>query len=289
MNSTLTYALAEALVADRRRASAIRPWPRARSRMLLVAALVAVAMVALPSLAHGATVHKDSRTPHRLLVQADPGETNLISVEGSKSVVIRDDGTPLSVAGVPTCMRLDTHAVSCSAVRRVELDLGDGPDVAAIATPHEVEVEGGSGPDRYLALADDWSSRVDFDGGIGMDVANYFYATTGVRVSLDLAEGDGRPGDDDKIRRNVESVFGSAFDDALIGSPRADGLRGFDGDDQIIGGAGEDSLFGGEVNDRIHAIDGEPDTIDCGGWLLDLAAVDMGGEASITGCAEVTS
>jgi Ca2+-binding RTX toxin-like protein len=287
MNSTLTYALADALVADRRQASAVRPRPRARSRTLIVAAVVAAAMVALPSLAHGATVYKDGRTPHRLLVQAGPGETNLISVEGSKSVVIRDDGTPLSVAKVPTCMRLDAHALSCSAVRRVELDLGDGPDVATIATPREVEIEGGGGPDTYLALAGDWSSRVDFDGGIGTDVANYFYATTGVRVSLDLSAGDGRPRDEDRIRRNVESVFGSEVDDLLIGSSRGDQLQGFDGDDLITGLAGEDSLVGGRGNDRIHAIDGEPDTVDCGGGLLDWAAIDLGGETSVTGCPEV--
>jgi hypothetical protein len=35
------------------------------------------------------------------------------------------------------------------------------------------------------------------------------------RLELDL--GDGRPGDDDRIRRNVETVLGSAFDDALAG------------------------------------------------------------------------
>jgi Ca2+-binding RTX toxin-like protein len=64
---------------------------------------------------------------------------------------------------------------------------------------------------------------------------------------------------------------------------------GRDGDDQITGGAGEDVLSGDEGNDRIDARDGEPDTIDCGGWLLDWAAVDIDAEASITGCAEIVS
>jgi AAA ATPase domain/RTX calcium-binding nonapeptide repeat (4 copies) len=262
---------------------------RPRTPRVLFVAVVAVAtMVVVPSLAHGATLQQEGRTPHRLLLQADPGETNLVSVEGSNSVVIRDDGAPITVAGVPTCMPLDTHAVSCSAVRHVELDLNDGPDVAVIATPREVEVEGGNGPDRYVALAGDWSSRVDFDGGIGMDVANYFFTTTGVRVSVDLSAGDGRPGDDDRIRRNVESVFGSTFDDVLAGGPDPEHLRGFDGDDQITGGPGEDVLSGGEGNDRMDARDDEPDAVDCGGQLLDRAAVDFDADASITGCAEVT-
>jgi Ca2+-binding RTX toxin-like protein len=258
-------------------------------RILLVAAVTVAAAIAVPSLAHGATIHQDGRAPHRLLLQAEPGETNLVSVEGSHGVVIRDDGAPITVAGVPTCMPLDAHAVSCAAVRRLELDLNDGPDVAVIGTPREVEIEGGNGPDRYVALATDAPSRVDFDGGIGTDVANYGFATAGVRVSVDLSAGDGRPGDDDRIRRTVESVLGSQFDDVLVGGSRADHLAGRDGDDQIIGLAGEDVLSGGEGNDRIDARDGEPDAVDCGGQELDWAAVDIDVEASISGCADIVS
>jgi len=258
-------------------------------RILLVAAVAMAAAVTVPSVAHGATIHQDGRTPHKLLLQAEPGESNLVSVEGSQGLVIRDDGTPLTLAGVPTCMPLDTHAVSCSAVRRIELDLNDGPDVAVIGTPREVEIEGGAGRDRYVAHATDAPSRVDFDGGIGTDVANYGFATAGVRVSVDLSAGDGRPGDDDRIRRNVESVLGSAFADVLAGGPDAEHLAGLDGDDQITGGAGEDVLSGGRGNDRIDARDNEPDAVDCGGQALDWAAVDIDAEASITGCAAIVS
>jgi Ca2+-binding RTX toxin-like protein len=257
-------------------------------RLLLVAGVTMAAAAAVPSLAHGATIYQDGRTPHRVLLQDESGETNLVSVQGSNSVVIRDDGTPITVAGVPTCMPLDAFAVSCSAVRRVELDLGNGPDVAVIATPREVEIEGGNGPDRYVAHADAWSSRVDFDGGIGMDVANYRFATAGVHVSVDLEADDGRPGDNDRIRRSVDTVLGSEFADVLTGSHDAQQLLGLDGDDQITGGAGADVLSGGPGHDRIDARDHEPDAIDCGGQLFDRAAVDIDAEASIAGCAEVT-
>jgi hypothetical protein len=258
-------------------------------RILVTAALTVAAAVAMPSLAHGATLHQEGRAPHKVLLQAEPGETNLVSVEGSNSVVIRDDGTPITVAGVPTCMPLDAHAVSCAAVRRVELVLDDGPDVAAIATPHRVEIEGGNGLDRYVALANDWPSRVDFDGGIGLDVANYFFATAGVHVSVDLEARDGRPGDDDRIRHDVESVFGSQFADVLAGSHRTGRLAGFDGDDHITGGTGAELLLGGDGQDGIDARDGAPDSVDCGGQLFDWAAVDLGAEASITGCAEIVN
>jgi Ca2+-binding RTX toxin-like protein len=150
-----------------------------------------------------------------------------------------------------------------------------------------VEIEGGNGPDRYIATASDAPSRVDFDGGIGMDVANYAFATAGVRVAVDLAGGDGRPGDDDQIRSTVESVIGSPFDDVLVGGRFAEHLTGGEGDDQVTGGAGQDVLSGGFGNDRIDARDGEADTVDCGGGELDWAAVDVGIDTSITRCAEV--
>jgi Ca2+-binding RTX toxin-like protein len=257
-------------------------------RRLVVAAVALAAVFFIPSVAQAATIHQDGRTPHHLLFQADQGEANLVSVEGSHGVVIRDDGgAPIKIAGVPTCMPIDAWAVSCAAVRSLELDLGDGPDVANISTPHPVEIEGGTGPDTYHATAGNWVSRVDFDGGIGQDRANYFYATAGVNVGIDLLAGDGRPGDQDRIRRHVETVIGSGFDDVLSGSKEAESLRGSDGDDQITGGAGADVLFGGDGNDRIEARDGEADAIDCGGWLQDHAAVDLGIDTVISRCATV--
>jgi hypothetical protein len=261
------------------------------SRILVSAAVVLAAVVAVPSVAQGATLYQDGRASHRILLQDASGETNLVSVEGSRSVVIHDNNAPITVDGhVPGCMPVDAWTVSCSkAVRQIELDLGPGPDNARIATPRPVAIEGGNGPDRYVAHAQDWPSRVDFDGGIGLDVANYFFATAGVEVSMDLEAGDGRPGDDDRIRHDVETVLGSQFDDALAGSPYTMQLAGNDGDDQITGGSGPEVLWGGDGQDRIDARDGALDTVDCGGQMFDWAAVDIGGEASITRCAQVVS
>jgi Ca2+-binding RTX toxin-like protein len=259
------------------------------SRILLTAAVAITAAAAMPSFAHGATLHQDGRTPHRILLQDEDGETNLVSVEGAQSVVIHDTNKPITVAGVPTCMPLDAYTVSCAAARRIELDLGAGPDVAVIDTPHAVSLEGGNGPDRYIALANRWPSRVDFAGGIGRDVANYFFATAGVDVSVDLQAGDGRPGDDDRIHRDVEEVLGTEFADVLAGSPHTMRLAGNDGDDQITGGSGAEVLLGGDGQDSIDARDNAPDTVDCGGQMFDRAAVDTDAEAAITGCAEIVN
>ncbi|HET8758129.1 MAG TPA: hypothetical protein VFM58_19060 [Solirubrobacteraceae bacterium] len=254
-------------------------------RTLLGAAVALAAAAAVPSVASAATLYQDGR--QRVLLQDDSGETNLVSVGGSRRVVIHDANLPIRLTRVRGCMRVDAWTVSCSRrARFIELDLGDGPDVAAIATPRQVSIEGGNGPDRYIALATDAPSRVDFDGEIGHDVANYFYATAGVAVSVDLEAGDGRPGDDDRIR-NAETVLGSQFDDVLEGGPFTQALSGLDGDDRITGGSGPEQLSGGPGNDRIDARDGAADTVDCGGGLHDWAALDVADV--VTGCAEVTS
>ena len=51
-------------------------------RILPIAAFAIAAAAAVPSVAHGATVHQDGRSPHRILLQDESGETNLVSVEG---------------------------------------------------------------------------------------------------------------------------------------------------------------------------------------------------------------
>jgi Ca2+-binding RTX toxin-like protein len=170
--------------------------------------------------------------------------------------------------------------------KRVALVLDDGNDVAVIATKREVWLNGDAGNDRYVAIGTDRPSQVDFSGGFGVDVANYFFATEGVHVGVDGAPFDGRPGDNDRIDRDVEAVFGSQHADVLTGTQREQRLVGFDGDDEISGGAAQDVLEGGDGQDRIDARDGELDTIDCGGELFDSVTADAA-ETSILGCAEV--
>lgn len=63
-------------------------------RILVFAAVCIAAAIALPSVAQGATVYQEGRPASGLLVQADPGETNLLTVKGSMFLEIRDDGTP---------------------------------------------------------------------------------------------------------------------------------------------------------------------------------------------------
>jgi Ca2+-binding RTX toxin-like protein len=256
-------------------------------RRILLAVVAVAAVVAVPSTAHGSTLERLGGISQTLHVTGGPDETNLISVDDSPfSVVIRDDGAPLKLKRALGCKRIDERSARCLLVKRVALDLNVGPDVANIASSREVWLDGGAGDDRYIARGTDAPSRVDFSGGSGFDVANYFFATEGVRVGVDGLPGDGRPGDDDRIGRTVEGVFGSEFTDTLTGAGGEQHLLGFDGDDEISGGPGTDELFGGRGNDRVDARDGELDTIDCGAQLLDRVTADAV-ETSILGCADV--
>jgi Ca2+-binding RTX toxin-like protein len=255
-------------------------------RSLITAAVAVAAAVALPQVAQGATLHQDGK--HRVLLQDTAGDANLVTVEGSKRVLIEDTNMPIEVDDVPACMPVDAYSVSCApSVRMIDVDLGDGADVARVATPKPVEVEGGRGRDRFHAGSGDGPSSVRWIGGIGLDTLSYGLANTGVDVAADLESGDGRPGDDDQVFNDVEVVFGSQFDDVLTGGKYTLELAGLGGNDTISGGGGAEQLLGGEGSDRIDARDGAADTIDCGGWpFADLALVDRT-EASISGCSTV--
>ena len=252
-------------------------------RLLPIAALVA-ATIALPSVAQGATLERYSGIPGTMQLSAGPAETNLISVEDRLlSVVITDNAGPLKLKRATGCLRLDSNSARCFLTKQVWLDLGDGNDVATIATRRAVAISGGAGDDRYNAIGTDAPSRVDFNGGFGTDVASYVFAGEGVRVGVDGMPFDGRSGDNDRIGRTVETVFGSQHADVLVGAERDQRLLGLDGDDEIAGGEGSDVLDGGAGNDQIEARDGELDAIDCGGDLVDRLTADPV-EASIVGC-----
>jgi large repetitive protein len=185
-------------------------------------------------------------------------------------------------------MPVDAYSVSCApSVRSIDVDLGDGFDVATVNSTKPIEIEGGHGRDRFNAGLTVGPSQVRWSGGIGLDTISYGHAAAGVDVAVDLEAADGRPGDDDRVFNDVEAIVGSQFDDTLTGGKHTLQLSGFGGNDAITGGAGAEQLLGGEGSDRIDARDGVADAIDCGGWpFADLALVDLT-EASITGCTTV--
>ena len=89
------------------------------------------------------------------------------------------------------------------------------------------------------------------------DIASYFNATAAVTVNLSTGTASGGDGND--ILLNISQVWGSDFNDTLIGSASGvnifngyggnDSLSGGASIDYFLGGAGDDSLFGDAYND----------------------------------------
>ncbi|MEP3890878.1 MAG: cadherin-like domain-containing protein [Hellea sp.] len=121
------------------------------------------------------------------------------------------------------------------------------------------ELRGGDGDDALFGLGGNdrfvgGAGADSFDGGTGTDIVNYALAAAG--VSLDLTSG-GTMGEalGDNFA-SIEWVFGSSFDDSIIGDAANNRLEGRDGNDTLNGEGGNDRLIGGEGNDTINGGDG---------------------------------
>jgi Ca2+-binding RTX toxin-like protein len=89
------------------------------------------------------------------------------------------------------------------------------------------------------------------DGGAGNDTASYSSAGTGVFVNLALATAQDTGGAGLDSLAGVENLYGSDFEDTLLGDGEANKLRGQAGDDVLVGGGGNDELNGGAGVDTI--------------------------------------
>ncbi|MBR1212046.1 VCBS domain-containing protein [Bradyrhizobium sp. JYMT SZCCT0180] len=87
--------------------------------------------------------------------------------------------------------------------------------------------------------------------GNGNTQISYANASAAVNVNLTtgIATGDGSVGTD-TITGGVFNVFGSNFNDTIVGTASSDNLSGQNGNDTISGGAGNDVLSGGAGADK---------------------------------------
>jgi Ca2+-binding RTX toxin-like protein len=117
--------------------------------------------------------------------------------------------------------------------------LGSGDDdFSNLANTRGVALDGGAGNDHLVGG--------DLTGGLGDDtlegaVVRYDNARGPVSVALSAGSSSGADGNDRLI--GVRTVFGSAFDDQLIGDDNDNSLFGGPGNDLLIGGAGADGLI----------------------------------------------
>ncbi|MBU6338395.1 MAG: hypothetical protein KGQ36_00255 [Rickettsiales bacterium] len=98
--------------------------------------------------------------------------------------------------------------------------------------------------------------------GVGNDTMRYDYSDAAVNVNLatNVNVGGYAAGD---VLYNIENIYGSAYDDVIVGDGNVNVFHGNGGNDVISGGAGNDEIYGEEGDDVINGNQGE-DFIDGG-------------------------
>lgn len=124
---------------------------------------------------------------------------------------------------------------------------GEGQDVLSGAAGDDV-LDGGTGGE----LPPGGFNGVVFNGG---DFADYRLAPNAVTVSLSLTAAQVTGWGSDTLA-NIESLYGSGFDDILTGNAERNALVGGAGNDRLFGLAGDDQLMGEGGDDRLDGGDG---------------------------------
>lgn len=190
---------------------------------------------------------------NRLIAEALPGgELRLV------------DQVPL-VSKTPTCLNVTSTELRCirpstSPISKLVFRAGGGNDQLRPAGSLPIEYKGGEGDDLYVGARTAAGTRVDFEGGIADgDLAHYTNAETGVNVTKDDVANDGRPGgkDRDNIRKDVDVVTGTRFDDrfgGVIGEVDFEEFRPLGGDDAVFGADGITTVDMGAAQDGADRI-----------------------------------
>jgi Ca2+-binding RTX toxin-like protein len=151
-----------------------------------------------------------------------------------------------------------------SAISGITVDLANneasGPEIESDTLIDIEHVLGGSGDDTLWGstgnnsllgnagndtlIGDEGSDFLD--GGSGFDQAHYYYVSNG--ITADLASGTVTGGDSDNLV-SVEGIYGSSYNDTLIGDSADNSFNGGSGHDSLVGGAGNDTLNGSGGND----------------------------------------
>lgn len=116
---------------------------------------------------------------------------------------------------------------------------------------------GGAGKDFLISGSDNDL----LNGGSGTDsVSFYESATSGVTVDLNVttAQATGGSGNDTLI--SIERLYGTDFNDTLLGNDKANILRGYDGND-ILDGRGGNDIMRGDDGDDVYRVRDNGDVV----------------------------
>ena len=148
-------------------------------------------------------------------------------LDENNEITVTDDAGIVDVPGDGCTVFFGDTAKCGTGATLVSAFLGDGNDEIQLESPVNLVVNGESGNDTLFGgMARGGASSTTFRGGTGTDTASYVNADRFVTVSLDDVARDGRPGDTDDIRSDVENLIGSRFPDTLTGSAANNVLDG---------------------------------------------------------------
>jgi len=204
-------------------------------------------------------------TPSRDVIWGGDGEDTIIGSLGN-DLLCGGSGADLIHGGRGN----DVADGGAGDADRVIGDLGDDKLIGGTGDSDEVAgslgidtVSGGPGDLDYVH-GDYGYDRMD--GGPGKDDIASFATDVGAGsdgggVKVNLAKHKARGDGHDRLYR-FEDLEGSAFEDILVGSRRANVIDGGAGDDVVRGGGGKDELLGGQGSDRCDGAKGR--TTSCG-------------------------
>ena len=214
-------------------------------RLSIAAVSAVLAAVALPAAAQAGTAEvRDGK----LTYTARNAEVNDVTVRVGPTgkLIVADTAPQLAGAG---CLLNGSGDLECdpAGVGSVEVSLADRNDVVRYRAPHPGIVDAGSGTDTFFGgLRQGANGPVRYLGGEGLaDALRYADADRGVTAALGgLSGNDGRPGDLEDARGDIEVLEGSRFGDTLTGTDDALG-------ETFVGGGGGDAIDARGGPDRI--------------------------------------
>ncbi|TKB23235.1 DUF2974 domain-containing protein [Desulfopila sp. IMCC35006] len=131
----------------------------------------------------------------------------------------------------------------------------DGDDILDGGAGND-NLQGGDGLDTMYGGLDNDRLRGGvgadtLDGGDGVDIADYRDSTTAIAVDLGTGTASGGTAEGDTLL-SIEKVYGTGYNDTLVGNGEANTLLGYDGDDMLFGNDGNDTLRGGDGQDTLY-------------------------------------
>jgi Ca2+-binding RTX toxin-like protein len=204
-------------------------------RLILLAALSAVVLAALPAAADAGRARVSAG---RVIFDAFPGEANDVKVAqvGRTTVNVTDNGAVVTPG--TGCVRVSDNLARCT-VRNPGgiVRLGDGDDhaLSRIAT-----LFGEDGNDRLEQIA---RPTVSLPGNVaaGAALANGGAGDDTI-TGNDVNGGDGNDTITPSVAESFATLFGGPGDDSVRGTSSADVLAGGTGTDHIVTGGGPDTL-----------------------------------------------